>query len=429
MGYIGRLIQIIFVGFIISFYYYPVSFSFAPNLVTKTMLAVVGMIVAAINVMIYREYSTNKGMMGALVMATIYSVVNAVIVWYHNETDFSYAMYAISAMVWLFSSYGAMTLIKRVHNEITIELATRYLAGVTVFHCILSQVIDRVDAVKALVKKIFYIAPFYEEVDRLYSFGVALDPAGVRFAIVLVFIASVIAINDKVRNSAGLIAYYIISLIIIIGLGNIISRTTVVGAAFALLIVIFSSGIHRFIIRVNKIKTFRILGLLLAITIPIFIYLFNTNKDFEDQIRYGFEGFFSLVETGEFQTDSTDELDTMWVWPEDTQTWIIGKGVFDTYSKGLYFSDIGYCRFIFYTGITGFSLFVLFFIYNTYVFWDIYPRYRYIFMIVLAMCFIIWAKVATDLFFFFALLYSFVDEGEINPKFRKRQESKALVLG
>lgn len=318
MGYIGRLIQIIFVGFIISFYYYPVSFSFAPNLVTKTMLAVVGMIVAAINVMIYREYSTNKGMMGALVMATIYSVVNAVIVWYHNETDFSYAVYAISAMVWLFSSYGAMTLIKRVHNEITIELATRYLAGVTVFHCILSQVIDRVDAVKALVKKIFYIAPFYEEVDRLYSFGVALDPAGVRFAIVLVFIASVIAINDKVKNSAGLIAYYIISLIIIIGLGNIISRTTIVGAAFALLIVIFSSGIHRFIIRVNKIKTFRILGLLLAIAIPIFIYLFNTNKDFEDQIRYGFEGFFSLVETGEFQTDSTDELDTMWVWPRYT---------------------------------------------------------------------------------------------------------------
>ena len=154
---------------------------------------------------------------------------------------------------------------------------------------------------------------------------------------------------------------------------------------------------------------------MLAIGIPTVIYYYNVNPSFQKQIEYGFEGFFSLVEEGEFQTSSTNELSTMWVWPHDTQTWLIGSGRFGSRDVGnyYYFSDIGYCRFISYSGLIGFTVFGLYFVYNAIYFAIRYPRYRYIFLLMIVVTFVIWAKVATDIFQLYALFYAFTDEDEL----------------
>ena len=249
---------------------------------------------------------------------------------------------------------------------------------------------------------------------RLYSFGVGLDPSGVRFAIILILIAGVLTLSKVVKKSIGLMTFYFLCFAIISVLGNIISRTTTLGMGLGLLVFALSTGLYRFVIKVGKIKVMRVFGLMLAIGIPTVIYYYYENASFQKQIEYGFEGFFNLFESGEFQTGSTDELSTMWVWPHDTQTWLIGSGLFLSRSSDFtYFSDIGYCRFIFYSGLIGITVFGLYFIYNSIYFAIRYPRYRYIFLLMIVVTFVVWAKVATDIFQFYALFYVFTDEDEL----------------
>ena len=92
----------------------------------------------------------------------------------------------------------------------------------------------------------------------------------------------------------------------------------------------------------------------------------------------------------------------MWKWPTDTKTWIIGSGLFGSF---VYSTDVGYCRFILYCGLTGFSVFAFFQIYNGLVFFSREKDYRLLFLLLIALSFIIWMKVATDIFQFYALFY------------------------
>lgn len=84
------------------------------------------------------------------------------------------------------------------------------------------------------------------------------------------------------------------------------------------------------------------------------------------------------------------------------KSWIIGTGLFANF---VYSTDIGYCRFILYCGLIGFGTFVLFFVYNACVFAWKFPSFRLFSFVLLSLSFIIWMKVATDLFFIYALFY------------------------
>lgn len=362
-----------------------------------------------------KDYAFSKGLLYALMIAGLFALVNCISLIINDSDDYSYASYPASALVWILGAYGAITFIRWTHKKVTIELVVRYLAGGAAFHSILSQLIDRNDSIKNFVDSIFYVSFDMEEMQRLYSFGVGLDPAGVRFAVILIMIAGVLTLSKVVKRSVGLMVFYFLCFAIISVLGNIISRTTTVGMGLGLLVFALSTGLYKFVIKVGKIKIIRVFGVMLAIGIPTVIYYYNVNPSFQKQIEYGFEGFFNLFESGEFQTSSTDELSTMWVWPHDTQTWLIGSGRFGSRDLGnyYYFSDIGYCRFVSYSGLIGITVFGLYFIYNAVYFSIRYPRYRYIFLLMIVVTFVIWAKVATDIFQLYALFYAFTDEEEL----------------
>ena len=361
-----------------------------------------------------KDYALSKGLLYALMIAGLFALVNYISLIINDSDDYSYTSYPASALVWIVGAYGAITFIRWTHKKVTIELVVRYLAGGAAFHSILSQLIDRNESVKNFITSIFFVSSDMEEMRRLYSFGVGLDPSGVRFAVILIMIAGVLTLSRVVKKSIGLMVFYFLCFVIISVLGNIISRTTTVGMGLGLFVFAISTGLYKFVIKVSRIKIMRVFGIMLAIGIPIVVYYYNVNPSFQNQIEYGFEGFFSLFESGEFQTSSTDELSTMWVWPHDTQTWLIGSGLFLSNSSDFtYFSDIGYCRFIFYSGLIGITVFGLYFIYNSIYFAIRYPRYRYIFLLMIVVTFVIWSKVATDIFQLYALFYAFTDEEEL----------------
>lgn len=429
MPRIVQIFMVLLTGLMMSFYFHPVFFTVYPVYNTKVMLAVFGGGMLVFNTIRTKDYALSKGLLYALMIAGLFALVNYISLTINNSDDYSYTSYPASALVWILGAYGAITFIRWTHKKVTIELVVRYLAGGAAFHSIFSQIMDKNDVVKNFINSIFFVSSDMEEMNRLYSFGVGLDPAGVRFAVILILIAGVLTLSKVVKKSIGLMIFYFLCFAIISVLGNIISRTTTVGMGLGLFVFAISTGLYKFVIKVGKIKIMRVFGLILVLGIPLTIYYYKVNASFREQIEYGFEGFFSLVEEGEFQTSSTDELSTMWVWPHDTQTWLIGSGRFGSRDVGnyYYFSDIGYCRFIFYSGLIGITVFGLYFIYNSIYFAIRYPRYRYIFLLMIVVTFVIWSKVATDIFQLYALFYTFTDEEELYASLDE-EEPKELDL-
>jgi hypothetical protein len=417
----AKILIYILVGAVVSGYFFSFGFTFLPpGINTKMILAVIGMPMAAFHAIRNRSLNIDKGLLGAIGLALLFSLVCFYAVDYNNKADYAYATYFVSFFVWLFSAYTVCALIHAVHGAINIRLLTTYLALVCTAQCFLALLIDNVPTIQHYVD--LYIdqgQAFLTEVNRLYGIGAALDPAGVRFSITLLLIAAVLMKDNEVRNSKRYIASLWLCFFITLVVGNMISRTTLVGAILAALYLLWYSGLGKLQIRYGNPKMYSTFALIFIALLALTVYLYNTNDVFHSHLRFAFEGFFNWAETGEWRTDSTDKLDReMWVWPTDTKSWIIGTGLFDNW---VYSTDIGYCRFILYCGVIGFGVFALFFIYNALIFAQRYREYNTLFIAFLLLTFIIWIKVATDILLIYALFYCM-------NYFQERKENEAQLI-
>ena len=399
-------ISYIITGLIVSMYFFPFGFTFLPEITnSKNLCGFMGVILALFDGLKVREIRVNKIMLGAIFIVIIYSIIGYISIDINNSFDKSYANYFVSFSIWTFGAYFACSVINKVHGVVNIRLVGIYLAAVGLSQCILALLNNTFPFFKVLVDT--YIeqgSGFLDGIGRWYGIGAALDPAGVRFCLILILIAGIVVHDKIVRESKKTLIFLLISFFTIILIGNIISRTTSVGAILALLYIIVNGGLLRKIIPYEAIKFNFIFTGLILLTVLIAIYLFQTDQEFNENIRYGFEGFFNWAETGEWYTDSTDKLNReMWVWPDNSKAWIIGTGYFDNW---IYGTDIGYCRLILYNGLVGFSIFSLLFVYNFVVFSYTFPAYNKIFFLLLCLTFIIWIKVSTDIYQIWAMLFA-----------------------
>lgn len=399
-----RLFCKIAIGVIVSMFLFPFSLKVLPSLNTKMMLAALGALLYCLNLVGRKGIVITVGLLGAACIACLFSYVCYYSTEYNHTSDYAYATYFVTFLVWMGGAYIVCKVIKWMHGEANLKYLTYYLAGVCAAQCFLAMVIDSVAPVKHLVDA--YIEQgqaFFEEVNRLYGIGAALDPAGVRFAIVLILIVAVLSYEPAVRNSKKVIAQLLFCYFVIVVIGNMISRTTSVGLMLSTALAILGTQAISLTIKNKFFKVYTIFGVFLLVAIVVSAYLYNVDKGFHDDLRYGFEGFFNWMETGTWSTSSTDKLNSqMWIWPTDTKTWIIGSGLFDGF---IYSTDIGYCRFILYCGLVGFTAFALLQIYNGLYFASREKEYRLLFFFLIASSFIIWIKVATDIFQFYALFY------------------------
>src|SRR5690606_32007157 len=78
-----------------------------------------------------------------------------------------------------------------------------------------------------------------------------------------------------------------------------------------------------------------------------------------------------------------------------------GKATFSNwYAVG---TDIGYCRFVFYCGLVGLSVFIFFFLYLSVALWSKFKTYRHLFLLLFVLALINWLKVSTDIFLVYAI--------------------------
>ena len=409
-----RVIKGFFLMLAVSFYFFPFSFPFLPEAInTKILMGVFGIAAFVLDSIRKRGMYFSEPTLFSALLASIFSVWTLFCITMANTYEAEYADYLVSYATWLSGAYGVYAVLKSEYETVDLEILVRYLALVGVFQCIMAVLIDNISAVEHLVDHIMYQAggDYYKVHNRMYGLGAALDPAGVRFSVILIMIAHQFSTNPNVRSSSLYQATDLVAFAIITIIGAVISRTTVIGAGLGMAYI----GIALIRMRRGGFVTVRMVQgffwffVVMASIIGAAVYFYRSSETFQNYLRFGFEAFFNWVETGEFSTSSTDILETMWVWPEDTRTWIMGKGEFGVLFTG---SDIGYCNFINLCGLVGMSIFSIFFLYCHLVQIRKFRDFRLAALLLVALTFIIWVKVSTDIFFIDALLFCITGDYE-----------------
>ncbi|RZF61685.1 hypothetical protein [Sphingobacterium corticibacterium] len=398
------------VGAGVSFYLFPFGLFFFPASVNmKNLMALLGLCFVVFHSIQNKTFHISRSLFGAYAIALLFSVTCLFAIDYNGTNDFSYVTYITSFLIWTCGGYAVCTLIRYEHGTVNFKLITFYLAAVCLVQCVLALMIDRIPAFQLLVDT--YISQgqdFLQDVNRLYGIGASLDPAGVRFSVVLILIATLLVTHPEVKSNKKHLALLTIAYLVIVMAGNMISRTTTTGFALSFFVLVYSTGIFQLVIRKEYFKFHLIFGSILIITVAVATFFYQTDPVFHKNLRFGFEGFFNWVETGVWRTGSTDKLDNeMWIWPTDFKSWIIGTGLFGGYVYG---TDIGYCRFILYCGVVGLAVFSSLFAYCTYIFAGKYPQYRLLFFLLLVYTFVVWIKVSTDIYFIYAIFFAMEKE-------------------
>lgn len=414
-----KLIKIFLAGVAVSCYFFPFEFTFLPGVNTKMAMAGVGLILYAIDLAKGRVGQINKSGFQIAVIAALVSLCGLTAVIYNNTNDYTYATYIVSMFVWLGGAYTAITIVKWLHGYVSVELLGNYVIGVCVGQCVLALMIDYIPAFKALVDRWIVGFDFVNtdrltKAGRLYGIGAALDVAGTRFSVTLVIIAMML------RNLSGSKNYkymwvYLMAFFFIAVVGNMMARTTIVGVVLAIICMFIPQHFMGVVSNYQSGRVLKYLLVTLCVALPVVIYLYSANEQFQDNIRFGFEGFFSLAEKGQWETNSNNILKNMIVFPDNAKTWLIGDGYIENpyYTDPYYVgprwggyymaTDIGYLRFLFYFGIIGLTTFIMYFFKVAKTCAERFPKYAAMFWLILATNMIVWLKVSTDIFVVFAL--------------------------
>lgn len=333
----------------------------------------------------------------------------------NSTPDDSYLGYIISMWVWLFAAFFCVSIMRKVHGEVSVETIGYYLVAVALLQCTLGLLINHFSFLKALVDA-FITGEKYMGVgveNRLYGIGCALDVGGGRLGAILIILVYLILQSLKREKAWWVFAGLLGAFFYILVIENMMGRTTTIGAIIAIAYLIFSLCFNRGI-KASTICSFLSTAVLvITIGIIICVGLYNTNLEIQKLLRFGFEAFFNYFQTGKFETNSTNMLSEGLVFPNNFKTWIIGDGYMASGSNDPYYigpadygfymnTDAGYSRFIFYFGLIGLLTFMLFFVRVCRECLRKNKNTGLLFILLLVLNFSIWVKVSTDIFVIFA---------------------------
>ena len=410
-----RSILTLLVIIVTSLYFFPFSFKILPEVNTKMMLAVVGLMVYMMRLGRGRNASINKDMFFLSIGAAMVSLIGLFSITYNNTPDYAYAGYLVSMWVWLGGAYAVVMLMKCVHGDVTVKLVCNYLIAVCVSQCILALFFDLYTPAKEVIDTYIEQGQDFlneQRVKRLYGIGASLDVAGSRFSAVLVMIMVVLLHHNIDRRYYWI---YVLAFLVIAVAGSMIARTTYVGALIALLYALYMTKIHTLHLSTDGRRFWIWLSAFVVIAIPLVVWAYYNISEVHKNLRFAFEGFFNLVENGEWLIASNEKLETMYVFPETVKTWLIGDGYFSNPRDvdplfigevvgGYYMgTDVGYLRFIFYFGLVGLLAISAVIVKSALICSHKFRTDRALFLLLLLVNFIVWFKVATDIFLVFAL--------------------------
>lgn len=411
-----NLVKIIFCALIVDFFYFSSGFPITRGVNTKLILAVIGLITFFLKSAKVHEMKVSRQMIVLTLLATGVSAATLFAMVYNNTGDRAYLTYVLSMLVWLAGAYMVCVILKAVNGKVSIEMIADYIIAISFLQCTIAILGNLFVPVNRFIKFLYPWTGWLDTVGRMYGIGdtTTLDTGGIRYSIACIFcIHMLVKTGDKRQR---LIPWYIFAYIYITIIGNMIARTTTVGAIIALVYLLTYIVFDSFVSKSYTTKT-KIMGwmvIILAVMIGVSVWLYNTNESIHQNLRFGFEGFFSMAEQGEWDVGSNNTLRAMYVFPDNPKTWIIGDGYFVNPSgdpnyvgdipNGYYMdTDVGYLRFIFYFGLVGLALFSFMILYAGHICLERFPNNNLLFIALVLTHFIVWLKVSTDCFFILGL--------------------------
>lgn len=427
------LFKILFCAVIVDFFFFSSVFTFTRGVNTKLILGVLGLVTFIIKSANSKEMIVSRQMILLTLLATGVSLASFFSMIYNNTRDDAYLTYVISMLVWLSAAYMVVVILDFSFGKVSIELIADFIIAVSFVQCVFALLGNMYSPVNDFIKLLYPGTGWLDHVNRMYGIGdtTALDTGGIRYAIACVLCAHMVIKTGEERK--GWIPWYILAFVFITIVGNMIARTTTVGSVIALAYLL----IHAFIGTNVSFVRLRIIGwmsIVFALMIVASIWLYNTNDIIHKNLRFGFEGFFSLVETGKWDVNSNNKLRTMYVFPDNPKTWIIGDGYFNNpygdpnfigeRTEGYYMdTDVGYLRFIFYFGLLGLGIFSAMILYAGSICLTRFPNHMILIVSLLLIHFIVWFKVSTDCFFILGALIALAYVRDFSKTEEPSQES------
>ena len=421
----SKIIRIV-IAFVVSWmFFFPMAFTFLPiSINSKMLVAFVGLLILGVDVITRRnKLNLSKSFVWLVVIACLFSLSCYMSVVINNTNDMDYTTYFISMLVWLLAAYASVRCIKWAHGYTNINLICYYIIILCCIQCLLALSFVMMPGVKAFFARVVLIG--YESnawESRLHGLGASYDTAGIRFCVALSLLGYLMSTT---KYSKGQLYVLAIIFWVIFFLGNMMARTTSVGAIIAVLYLFYKSKLLSSQVSVSAVKALFCMTISVVVLSPFLMLLYNSSSEVRDLAQFGFEFIFQYKETGEMATRSSNSLLEMWtIWPDNLRTWIIGDGRFlDPDNPSLFYmrTDVGYARFVFYCGILGLGLFVCFFIQLYTMLVRRFPQDTQLFTLLLLLVFVIWIKVSTDIFFIFAFFFC-----SDHPKFESVSEMNLI---
>ena len=296
------------------------------------------------------------------VLMSLFTVLSSVV---NTITENTFIIFPFQVIYLLLLSYCIYYITKRFCKVISFYVITRYFLMTLVVQSVIAIVmfvnqpiclflfdLQGIDLTSRVIKMYFGV--------RLIGLGCFYFGAGAIYGLGLI---AIMPFMLKAKNKQQLIKLILLYVYIFI-VGIFFARTAMIGCVFSIVYLIFCILIPKMCNKVFIVFRQFIIYLTVFGIALVFIYTSSPKlqEDYGDIIDFGFEAFINLVENGELSTASSDGLTEyhLSIWPQNQKTYYIGdmrwtKG--DSYYGD---SDVGYVRLLFYFGVPGVILFLLY---------------------------------------------------------------------
>lgn len=296
------------------------------------------------------------------VLMSLFTVLSSVV---NTITENTFIIFPFQVIYLLLLSYCIYYITKRFCKVISFYVITRYFLMTLVVQSVIAIVmfvnqpiclflfdLQGIDLTSRVIKMYFGV--------RLIGLGCFYFGAGAIYGLGLI---AIMPFMLKAKNKQQLIKLILLYVYIFI-VGIFFARTAMIGCVFSIVYLIFCILIPKMCNKVFLVFRQFIIYLTVFGIALVFIYTSSPKlqEDYGDIIDFGFEAFINLVENGELSTASSDGLTEyhLSIWPQNQKTYYIGdmrwtKG--DSYYSD---SDVGYVRLLFYFGVPGVIIFLLY---------------------------------------------------------------------
>ena len=296
------------------------------------------------------------------VLMSLFTVLSSVV---NTITENTFIIFPFQVIYLLLLSYCIYYITKRFCKVISFYVITRYFLMTLVVQSVIAIVmfvnqpiclflfdLQGIDLTSRVIKMYFGV--------RLIGLGCFYFGAGAIYGLGLI---AIMPFMLKAKNKQQLIKLILLYVYIFI-VGIFFASTAMIGCVFSIVYLIFCILIPKMCNKVFLVFRQFIIYLTVFGIALVFIYTSSPKlqEDYGDIIDFGFEAFINLVENGELSTASSDGLTEyhLSIWPQNQKTYYIGdmrwtKG--DSYYGD---SDVGYVRLLFYFGVPGVILFLLY---------------------------------------------------------------------